>query len=239
MYMNTRNLLVALAFIVGFSTVAKAATVDEIIDKYLVALGGKDNLKKITALRMEGSITSGGNEVGVVATVLANKGARQDITVAGMTGYNIITPTEGWVYMPFSGQQKPEALTPDIIKQSQDGLDIQGELVDYKSKGHTVELMGTEDIEGTECYKLKVTLKNGKVKTDYIDGTSYFLIREVEKVVANGQEQEGTKNFSDFQKLPEGVVMPMAIGTDFGTVKIKKIVINPKLDDSIFKPDTK
>ena len=35
--------------------------------------------------------------------------------------------------------------------------DIDGPLVDWKSKGHKVEYLGTEDMDGTQAHKLKVT----------------------------------------------------------------------------------
>ncbi|HEX2682297.1 MAG TPA: hypothetical protein VHL77_00090, partial [Ferruginibacter sp.] len=124
--MNIRNLLAAVALLTVSITGLRAATVDEIIDKHLAAIGGKDNWKKVNSLSMEGAITAGGNEIGIKISAIRNKAVRQDITVAGMTGYNIITTTDGWVYMPFQGQQKPEALTPDDVKEQQDGLDIQG-----------------------------------------------------------------------------------------------------------------
>ncbi|MDP4231369.1 MAG: hypothetical protein Q8916_13300, partial [Bacteroidota bacterium] len=174
-------------------------------------------------------------EIGVTITAVENKGSRQDITLGGMTGYKIITPTEGWSYAPYGGQQKPEAMTPEDVKEAQDQLDIQGELIDYKEKGHTVEYVGKEDIEGTECYKLKVTLKGGLVKTMFIDPSSYYKIREVQKHVANGKESEETVDYSNFQKLPEGIIVPMSIGAGGGSVTVKKCEINPKIDDSVFK----
>ena len=59
--------------------------------------------------------------------------------------------------MPFQGQTAPEAKTAEELAEAQDNLDAQGELIDYAAKGHKVELIGKEDVEGTECFKLKVT----------------------------------------------------------------------------------
>ncbi len=77
--------------------------------------------------------------------------------------------------------------------------------MDYKTKGHKVELLGKETIDGVECYKLKVTRNNGFVMTDYIDTKNYYLVRNVSTQHANGQEVEQTVSFSNFQKLPEGI----------------------------------
>jgi hypothetical protein len=107
--------------------------------------------------------------------------------------------------------------------------------VDYKDKGHTIELVGKEDVEGTECFKLKVTLKGGNIRTLFFDPSSFYMIREVAKMKANGQEGEQTVNFSNFQKLPEGIVVPWSIGTPFGELKVEKYEVNSKIDPSLFK----
>ena len=58
------------------------------------------------------------------------------------------------------------------MKESVDQYDTQGSLVDYKAKGHSVEYLGKEDVEGTEAHKLKLTHKSGKTET-------MFLIRNL------------------------------------------------------------
>jgi hypothetical protein len=164
---------------------------------------------------------------------------RQNISLMGMTGYQIMTPTAGWNFMPFQGQQKPEAITADELKENVDELDTQGELIDYKTKGHTVEYLGKDDVEGTEAYKLRITQKSGKVKTFYIDPASNYIIRTVAKQKANGQEVEVTTDLSDYKKLPEGIVVPMSVKLPFGQMKVTKVEVNKPVDENLFKPDTK
>ena len=65
---------------------------------------------------------------------------------------------------------------------------------------------------------------------------NYYLLREVDKVQADGKEQEIATNFSNFQKLPEGIVFPMTVETPMGPMNIKTVEINPTVDESIFKP---
>jgi hypothetical protein len=105
-----------------------------------------------------------------------------------MTGYQIMTPAGGWNYMPFQGQQKPEPVTEETLKESVDQYDTQGSLVDYKAKGHSIEYLGKEDVEGTEARKLKLTHKSGKTETMFFDPESYLMIRTITKQKANGQE---------------------------------------------------
>jgi hypothetical protein len=235
-----RNVLLLAATIV-LSLSAGAQTADEIVNKYITAIGGAENWKKVNSVTSEGSLTVQGADVAVSMTVLNGKGMRQNISVMGMTGYSIMTPTGGWNFMPFQGQQKPEPATEETVKESADQYDTQGALVDYKSKGHSIEYLGKEDVEGTEAHKVKVTHKSGKVETMYFDPTSFLAIRTVSKQKANGQESEITTSLSNYKKLPEGILVPMSVSVPVGPgmsaeLTITKVEINKPVDEAIFKP---
>jgi hypothetical protein len=107
--------------------------------------------------------------------------------------------------------------------------------LDYKEKGHTVELAGKETIDGVECYKLNVTLKGGRKQTLFIDTQKYNVVRIISTAKVNGQEVEQTVSFSNFQKLPEGIVVPMTITQQFGDVTVNKMEVNKVTDEGIFK----
>jgi outer membrane lipoprotein-sorting protein len=215
--------------------IAKAQTADEIIAKHLEAIGGADAWKKVNSIKMEGTMQVQGATVSMTQTVLHGKGNRQDISFGGMNGFMIIAPTSGWNFMPFNGQAAPEPMTAEDVAEGQADLDAQGNLVDYAAKGHTVEYLGKDDVEGTDCFKLKVNLKSGKPETLYLDAKSYLIIRSVSVQKANGQEVESTVNFSNYEKLPEGIMVPKSLGLPFGEMNITKITINGPVDESIFK----
>ena len=213
-----------------------AQTAEEIVAKHVEAIGGAAAWKKINSLSYEGKMTVQGAEVNVTLTVLNGKGVRQNISVMGLTGYQIITPTAGWNFMPFQGQTSPEPMTADELKQSADDLDVQGKLIDYKSKGNTVEYLGKDDVEGTECFKLKITSKAGNIETVFIDPKSYYIVRSVAKRTANGQESDVPTDLSNYKKLPEGIVVPFSITLPFGEMVISKAEVNKQIDESTFKP---
>ena len=218
---------------VGFTY---AQTADEIVNKHIEAIGGADAWKKVNSMVTTGTLTVQGAEIAISLTVLNGKGSRQDITAMGMNGYQIVTPTQGWNFMPFQGQKAPEPITADDLKEAQDELDVQGSLVDYKAKGHTIELLGTDDVDGVDAFKLKETLKSGKTQTIFIDPKTYYIIRVISKQKANGNEVDVTTNVSNYQKLPEGIMVPLSIGLPFGEMIISKVEINKPIDENIFKP---
>lgn len=223
---------VAIAFL---SLASIAQTTDEIVAKHIEAVGGKANWDKVKSMRTEGLIKAQGAEIKITNTQIDKKASRSDIAVMGMNGYNILTTTEGWNYMPFQGQTKPEPITADDVKTGQDGLELQDEFFTYKQLGKKLENLGKDDVDGTECFKLKLIDKTGKETTYYIDQTDYFIIKQTNKINANGKEMENSTSYSNYKKTDAGVFIAMNIGSGFGDMEITKIEINPKIDESIFK----
>ncbi len=215
---------------------AQAQTADEIVQKHIAAIGGQDVWKKLKSIKMIGSLNINGTEIPISVTTVHGKGQRSDISFNGMSGYEIITTTEGWSLSPFGGQSKPEAMTEAEVKQQQDGLDIQGALIDYKAKGNKIDFLGKDNLEGTDVYKLKVTHANGNIETMYFDASSYYHIRSVEKIKVDGKEIEDVTNYSNYKKLPEGIVFPMSIESEGGPMVVKTVEVNKVVDESIFKP---
>ncbi|MEJ8817998.1 hypothetical protein [Lacibacter sp. H407] len=232
------SLFVATAFSL---TAVKAQTADEVVNKHIEAIGGVDNWKKVTSMVQSGNMSIQGADIVVVRTVVHAKGSRQDISLMGMNGYMIVTPTAGWNFLPFQGQTAPEAMTAEDLKQSQDDLDAQGSLIDYKAKGHSIELLGSEDVDGTDCFKVKISLKSGRSETMFIEKKGYTLIKSVGSRSANGQEMELTTTYSNYQKLPEGIIVPMSINVPLGPgvnadFVISKVEVNKTIEDAVFKP---
>ena len=233
---NLRIALFALASLMSFTV--SAQTADEIVAKHIDALGGKEKLATLKSVRMETNLSVQGMEIPVVITRVHNVGQRVDISAMGMDGFIINTPTAGWTYMPFMGQSAAEAMPEDQVKEAADELDLQGVLYNYQEKGSKVELVGKEDVDGTECFKLKLTTKAGKERTYFIDPKNFYIIRAVSKAVVMGQEQEVSVNYGDYKKTEEGFVFAHSIGGAFGQgdMTVTKLEINKPVDEKVFKP---
>ena len=228
-------LLLAIASVV-FLNVANAQTADEIIAKHIDAMGGVERLLALKTSVAEANLDIQGMAIPVKMTQVHNVGSRIDITAMGLENFIIQTPTEGWTFMPIQGQAKPEPTPAEVVKETSDALDLQGSLLNYKEKGHTVTLLGKEDFEGVDCFKLKVVCKNGMELTNFIDPDSYYIIKTIIKSKASGKEVEETQTFSNFTKLDSGYVFPMAMtGFGPGELKISKMELNVPVDEKIFK----
>ena len=124
------------------------------------------------------------------------------------------------------------------LKDGQEQLDILDEFITYKDLGKTLELIGKDDVEGTECFKLVMTEKSGKTTTYYLDESNYQVIKETNKATIDGKELESNTLYSNYKKQDIGVVMPMNQNGDMGDMEFTKFEFNPKIDENLFKPST-
>lgn len=220
------------------SAAAQAQSVEEIVKKHNQAIGG-DAWKKITSLVFSGNVSANGMDIPVRITKVKDKGMRTNIEAMGVKGFIIITPTAGWQFLPFgNGQTKPEAMTAEMVKAQQSEMELGDDLMNYQARGGKLEYIGKEKVDSTECFKLSLTNKDGAVKTLYIDPATYFTVREERKIKADGKEMEAKRTYTDYQILPEGIVVAMSMGGDMGETKIYKVEVNTVKDDSMFKPET-
>jgi hypothetical protein len=225
---------------------AAAQTLDEILAKNLEARGGLDKLKSVQSVRISGRMTVGpGIEAPIALELKRPNQMRLDITVQGMTGSQAYDGTGGWALMPFGGQKNPEPMSADETKLAEEQADIDGPLVDYKTKGHTVELVGKEQVEGTDTFKLKVTMKNGVVRHIYLDAEYFLEIRDEGKRTIRGAEMETESIVGDYKEVG-GIMFPHSIESGVKgmpqrqKLSVDKIELNVPIDAARFKmPEVK
>ena len=179
-----------------------------------------------------------GMEVVIAVSQVNCIALRTDITLMGMSGYTINTKTAGWNYMPFNGQTKPEPMTEDMVKMTKDQLCLIDKLLWYKETSDKLEDLGKDDVDGTECFKLKLTDSIGKETSYFLDTETYLIIKQTVKAMLDGQVMENSVTMGNYQKLDEGILIAMSTTTQGGVIEVKKVVVNPTIDMNIFElPD--
>src|SRR4030095_3921390 len=134
---------------------------------------------------------------------------------------------------------EPEKLAGEDLKDLQEQSDLDGPLVDYKEKGHTVELLGKEEVEGTPAYKLKLTLKGGDVRNVYIDAENYLEMKVNLKRKTPGGEIEVDQFIGNYKPV-NGVLFAFAIetkikGQTVNQITLDKVETDVAIDDALFK----
>src|SRR5262249_27400986 len=191
-----------------------AQTADEIVGKYIKAVGGVERIQAVKTLRRSGKFIGGG---GFEAEVLQeNKRpamVRQEFIIQAMAGVNAYDGKNGWKIDPFGGKKDPEALGEDEMKDILESADFDGPLVNAQQKGNKIEYAGTEPVEGTDAYNLKVTMADGEVRHYYIDTDYYVPIKVEIKRVVRGAERETETVFGDYKSV-NGWYLPYSM--EFG-----------------------
>lgn len=218
---------------------AHALTVDEIIAKNIEARGGLQKLKAFQTVRMSGKLTQGSFHLAFVQEVKRPGKVREEDTIQGMTAIEAYDGKIGWKVSPFAGRKDPDLLSADDRKSLVEDSDIDGQLVDYRNKDHRAELIGHDSVEGTDCYKVKLTLSTGDVRYYYIDTDSFLELKvETERNIRGTVRYEETL-YGDYEKV-NGVYFPFAMETGVKgspervKLTVENVSVNQPLPDSLF-----
>lgn len=210
---------------------SQTLTSDEIVNKYINSIGGISELKKINQISLSGKAVIMGH---VTADILYYEDAVQKcmfslVSGEGISAKNYYDMKSGWV----AQNGAKEEVTPEqmeILKITvEDGTYFY--LSDMEGKGIKTELLGEENINGKDCYKIKFTRKGLDKNIQYIDKSSYFVLR-VESISSKGNLI--VVNNSDYMEVPgTKLILPYVIerGPLKGTVD--KYEINAALEPQI------
>ncbi len=204
-----RHALLIPAFLL-LSLALHAQTVDEIIAKNLAAKGGVAKLRSINTIRITANFEAGGMQAEFVQIEKRPHKLRRDVSIQGLTLTQAYDGQNGWQIMPFTGSKDPAPMAGDDLKNIEEEADIDGPLMDYKQKGHKVELVGKEKVDGTDAYNLKITLKNGNVRNLYLDSNTFLEIKATGQSTMHGSEVTVEGKLGDYKKV-DGVMFPFSI----------------------------
>jgi len=228
--------LFAVIALSAFAT--RAQTADEILDKHFTAIGGADKWKKMESLRMVGTGTAQGMEFSVTTTKARPNKARVE---SDMMGQNVVMScydgTTGWSKTPWGTMGKPTKMGEAEQKAAQ-SESFDGDLIDYKTKGSTVTLIGTDSVEGAKCFKLSLKKASGDEKFYYVNAKTY-LIDMVQAISTRGPNKGMSETLLSDYKDVNGLKMPYSIETKMKgetvfNLKFDTIEVDPKIDATVF-----
>ncbi len=236
-YLKALPLLCAL-----FAACSLPSPVDEIITSNLAARGGKERIQALQSIRQTAVATASGGRVARLVREIKRPGLfRLEFSSQGIKSVFANDGETGWQVAPLQGHFEPQATTPENdAAAGVDQRDIEGPLVDWREKGHVVELLGRETLPGGEAFKLKLTLKDGAIRYDYIDVESHLIVRSDVTRIMEGRPVQLEARFSDFRE-EDGLVFPYMIEThvkdrpEVIRIAVEKIELDPDLDDARFR----
>ena len=212
-----------------------AQTVDEIVAKNLESRGGIEKWKSIQSMKVTGTIDSGGRTIDLTAWSKRPNLSRQEMSFQGQKMVQAFDGTHVWVLSPGAAGDKAQE-----VKGAQADL----VLLDYKEKGHRVELVGKETDEGHAVYHLRVTRKGGEVQQYFLDADT-GIERKITSTLKGpaGETATATIEFGDFREV-NGLMAPFTIknildGRLISQVTVSKVEFNVPVDDTLFQMPSK
>ncbi len=232
------TLIALVLFVTG--NILSAQSVDEVIASHLKAVG-QEKLSTVKTISMGAKIMQQGMELPMSLKIKRPNKFRMEMDMQGQKMIQAYNGTTAWMIAPWLSPD-PQDLTGDQLKQAKDQADIDGQLANYKEKGHSAELIGVEDMDGSEVYNIKLTKAEGDVQNYYIDKETLMIIKAKSIVNQMGQEIEVETILGDYKSF-NGIVMPMSMEskTPMGSANIvfENVKFDEPIDDSIFVRPTK
>jgi len=226
----------------SFSLSAQDLSLDEILNNYYDVMG-LNKLAKVKSMEIKGKSFNQGMEYNFTIINVVPKRSRLEVLVQGQTMVQVYNQGEAWMIAPWTGTLAPKDITGDQLKQMEKQTDITGELYNWKEKGSTVELLGKDDLEGSEVYKIKLTDKNGDETIYYIDAENFVILKTENTITMRGEPVKTESTSSDYKPVEEGIIMAYSHtdsynGQVVNTMTIDTVMLNPDVDLSIFdKPE--
>jgi len=239
--------------------VVHAQTVDDVVAKNLKARGGAEKLKALSTIRTTGSVEQEGRTIAFVTYAKRPNFVRRELEGTpppGGPGRASVPPSTGpvkavmafdgqtaWTINPMMGPAAQVIPRPPGEAAKADA-DFDSPLLDYKAKGHTVQLVGTQALDGKPTHHLKIILKNGSVVHYYLDVDTGLEVRTATPLEQGGVKAELTADLSNYQTV-DGLTVPFRMrqsvdGKLMTDVTILKWEPNLPIEDELFKmPSTK
>ncbi len=240
-----KRILVLIALVCSYSI--NAQTVDEIISNYFENTGGVENWEKIEGVKMSAKVNQGGMEIPIEIVQLKSGKMMTTINFQGQSIKQGVFDGEVLWSTNFM-TQKAEKSDEEAINMVKNEMNqFPDPFLNYKEKGFTAELMGTETVDGAETFKIKLTTTPNIIEGKEVPSVSYYFFDNENFVPIQVQEEimEGPGKgmvsevkMSDYQEAGN-VYMPYSMtqgvkGQPGAPITMDSIEINPTVDDSEF-----
>jgi hypothetical protein len=224
-----------------------AQTVDEIIDNYFENTGGVENWEKIEGVKMSAKVNQGGMEIPIEIVQLKSGKMMTTINFQGQSIKQGVFDGEVLWSTNFMTQkaEKSDEEATNMVKNEMN--QFPDPFLNYKEKGFTAELVGTETVDGSETFKIKLTTTPNIIEGKEVPSITYYFfdnenfvpIQVHEEItVGPGKGMVSEIKLSDYQEAGN-VYMPFSMtqgvkGQPGSPITMDSIEINPTVDDSEF-----
>ena len=234
-----------IAFVCSMNGCGPASlTVDQVIERNTQAMGGRSAIEAVQSIEVDLHIVDA--DIEVDGTYRAARPGRMRIDVTAKGKHVFTEAFDGDRAWQWKGDAVEEA-SPKGAAALQHGVELPGKLFglhELRQRGHSVDLVNRETIDGTNYYALRITLSDRYTTTLYVDPNSWLITRRRDArplhVDVDPTPTTIESHFSDFRKI-DGVLFAfantdadLATGKILETTSVRSVKLNPQFDASIF-----
>ena len=210
-------------------------TVREVLQKYVEATGGKNNLLKVKDKTVVLESVNSGIKVQIVIKQKAPGKFFQTIDF-GTTEYETVFDGSHAKIVAMGQEERLTGKQLELLKiRALMYLPVQ-----FEKSGLKPELTGVVRINGNDVYKVTFKTPSGTGFVQYFDKKSGLKIREEFPLIMNNQKFNEITEFGDYHEV-RGVKYPFKLiqkaGDSSVEFNVKSIEINSGLDDNLFAAD--
>jgi outer membrane lipoprotein-sorting protein len=223
---------------VGSAPKSQSLTVDEIVARNLAAKGGVEKLRAVTSVKMSGRLKGPGGQTQQISWAKRPNLRRREMSSEGRTFVLGFDGKTVWAIDPLVSAEPREITGPQAEMTRQATDDFDSPLLDYKAKGHTVELVGTEAVQGISMHRLRVTTKTGAIQEIYLNAETLLESKMVMQLDQGGRKAIVASEFSNY-KAVDGITVPFHIrqtlnGQLMAEVFYDQVQFNMAMSETLF-----
>ena len=207
----------------------------EIIETYLKAIGGKDEVKKVTSMS---------SVIGLDMMGRSFEGVEKKMN-PGMQMLELKMGTMTVMKMVFNGtsgfqQQGPQKkdLSEKEIKEAQDDKGVIPQLYYITDGAYKTDYLGTGKVDDEDTYRLKVVMPSGRTSIQEYSVKTGLLLKEETTSIQEGADIPMTIEYKNYKKTG-ALLLPTEITRNAGgqeiPFKYKEIKLNEGVTDADFK----
>jgi outer membrane lipoprotein-sorting protein len=226
-------------------------TADEVVEKYLNAIGGRPALGKLESRISRGTMTvsvqgvelAGPVEVYAKAPNKLRTYARFDLSQMGAGEVVVDQRCDGKSGFVSNTMQVDRDITGSQLQSLLNNAVFPTPLLNYKEAGGRVELTGKDTVGDRAAYVVVYTPKAGNPTTFYFDAASYLPLRMVAKVDIPelGGETEQVVDFSEYRDV-HGITVAFAQtlvnSAQSISIHLASVEHNQAIDEAMFSKPT-
>ena len=229
------TLLIGLIF--TFSMNAQDLSLKEVLENYY-EVTGLEEMASLKTLIMKGKSVNQGMENNYTMTQMMPGKYRLDVPIQGQNMIQVYNTGDAWMIAPWTGSLDPKDISGDQLKQMEKQSDPTGDLYNWKEKGNKLELIGKEDFEGSEVYKVKCIDKYEDEIVYFIDAENFVILKEESLTTMRGEEIKSETTVSDYKPV-SGMMLPHSYTVSYQgqvvtQILVDEFLLNPDVDASIF-----